>query len=41
VVHGDITTQRLLIQEGGRVNGAVRMEPVGGGTAEAAGVRIA
>lgn len=30
VVHGDITTRRLLIQEGGRVNGAVRMEPVGG-----------
>jgi cytoskeletal protein CcmA (bactofilin family) len=30
VVHGDIVTRRLLIQEGGRVNGAVRMEPVGG-----------
>lgn len=30
VVHGDIATRRLLIQEGGRVNGAVRMETVGG-----------
>ncbi|MFN0177527.1 MAG: polymer-forming cytoskeletal protein [Gemmatimonadales bacterium] len=26
VVHGDIVTPRLLIQEGGRVNGAIRME---------------
>ena len=25
-VHGDIITPRLLIQEGGRVNGGVRME---------------
>jgi cytoskeletal protein CcmA (bactofilin family) len=25
-VHGDIVTPRLLIQEGGRVNGGVRME---------------
>lgn len=25
VVHGDITTRRLLIQEGGQVNGQVRM----------------
>lgn len=25
VVHGDITTRRLLIQEGGQVNGAVKM----------------
>jgi cytoskeletal protein CcmA (bactofilin family) len=33
-VHGDIITPRLLIQEGGRVNGGVRMEPSG----EAAGV---
>jgi len=28
-VHGDIVTPRLLIQEGGRVNGGVRMEPSG------------
>lgn len=26
VVHGDITTRRLLIQEGGQVNGGVKME---------------
>jgi cytoskeletal protein CcmA (bactofilin family) len=26
VVHGDIVTRRLLIQEGGAINGAVRME---------------
>ena len=26
VVHGDILTRRLLIQEGGQVNGAVKME---------------
>jgi cytoskeletal protein CcmA (bactofilin family) len=26
IVHGDIATRRLLIQEGGRVNGAVRMD---------------
>lgn len=25
-VHGDIVTPRLLIQEGGRLNGAIRME---------------
>jgi cytoskeletal protein CcmA (bactofilin family) len=28
VVHGDILTRRLLIQEGGAVNGGVRMEGV-------------
>ena len=28
IVHGDIATRRLLIQEGGRVNGAVRMDGV-------------
>ncbi len=28
VVEGDISTRRLLIHEGGRVNGAVRMEAV-------------
>ena len=26
LVHGDIATRRLVIQEGGRVNGGVRME---------------
>lgn len=26
VVHGDIVTPRILIQEGGRINGALRME---------------
>lgn len=26
VVHGDLVTPRLLIQEGGQVNGAIRME---------------
>ena len=26
IVHGDLATRRLLIHEGGRVNGAVRME---------------
>jgi cytoskeletal protein CcmA (bactofilin family) len=26
IVHGDIVTRRLLIQEGGAVNGAIRME---------------
>jgi cytoskeletal protein CcmA (bactofilin family) len=26
VVHGDIATRRLLIQEGGQVNGGVKME---------------
>jgi cytoskeletal protein CcmA (bactofilin family) len=26
VVHGDVTTRRLLVQEGGKVNGAVKME---------------
>lgn len=26
LVHGDIVTPRLLIQEGGRLNGAIRME---------------
>jgi cytoskeletal protein CcmA (bactofilin family) len=26
VVHGDITTRRLLVQEGGQVNGSVKME---------------
>jgi cytoskeletal protein CcmA (bactofilin family) len=30
VVEGDIATPRLLIQEGGRVNGGVRMEAVTG-----------
>lgn len=26
IVHGDIVTRRLLIQEGGRVNGAMKMD---------------
>ena len=30
VVHGDIVTKRLLVQEGGAVNGAVRMDSVNG-----------
>jgi len=29
VVHGDIVTPRILIQEGGRINGALRMEGPG------------
>lgn len=28
VVHGDIVTRRLLVQEGGQVNGTVKMEVV-------------
>jgi cytoskeletal protein CcmA (bactofilin family) len=28
VVHGDIATRRLLVQEGGQVNGTVKMEVV-------------
>jgi cytoskeletal protein CcmA (bactofilin family) len=32
VVEGDIVTPRLLIQEGGRVNGGVRMETVEAGS---------
>lgn len=36
VVHGDITTKRLLVQEGGEVNGVVRMgEGVGSEAATA------
>jgi cytoskeletal protein CcmA (bactofilin family) len=27
-IHGDIVTPRLLIQEGGRLNGAIRMEAI-------------
>jgi cytoskeletal protein CcmA (bactofilin family) len=37
-VHGDIVTPRLLIQEGGKLNGGIRMEtpePASGGTAGA------
>lgn len=30
VVHGDISTRRLLIQEGGQVNGVVKMEGLEG-----------
>jgi cytoskeletal protein CcmA (bactofilin family) len=34
VVHGDITTRRLLIQEGGQVNGGVKMESMNAVTIE-------
>jgi cytoskeletal protein CcmA (bactofilin family) len=34
VVHGDITTRRLLIQEGGQVNGGVKMESMSAVTIE-------
>lgn len=34
VVHGDITTRRLTIQEGGQVNGCVKMETLGAVTSE-------
>jgi cytoskeletal protein CcmA (bactofilin family) len=34
VVHGDITTRRLLVQEGGQVNGGVKMESVSAVTIE-------
>ena len=27
VVHGDVTTHRLVVQEGGEVNGVVKMSP--------------
>lgn len=33
-VHGDILTPRLLIQEGGRLNGAIRMESPGENASE-------
>jgi cytoskeletal protein CcmA (bactofilin family) len=36
LVQGDIATRRLLIQEGGRVNGSVRME----GAQEEGGLRL-
>ena len=28
VVHGDITTKRLFVQEGGEINGVIRMGEV-------------
>lgn len=34
VVHGDITTRRLLVQEGGQVNGSVKMESLSPGSGE-------
>jgi cytoskeletal protein CcmA (bactofilin family) len=34
VVHGDITTRRLLVQEGGQVNGGVKMESLSAVTIE-------
>lgn len=40
VVHGDIATRRLLIQEGGRVNGAVKMDGVEAAKVSAEGLRL-
>lgn len=40
VVHGDIATRRLTIQEGGRVNGGVRMEGVEGERPAVEGLRL-
>jgi cytoskeletal protein CcmA (bactofilin family) len=36
VVHGDITTRQLTIQEGGQVNGCVKMETVASAVPSAA-----
>ncbi len=41
VVHGDIATHRLLVQEGGEINGVVRMGDATGGEAETGGGRQA
>jgi cytoskeletal protein CcmA (bactofilin family) len=41
VVHGDIATRRLLVQEGGEVNGVVRMGEGTGGEASTTGDRQA
>jgi len=41
VVHGDIATRRLLVQEGGEINGVVRMGEVAAGESEASGGRPA
>jgi len=41
IVHGDIVTRRLLIQEGGRVNGAVRMDGVEAQKPAMEGLRLA
>jgi cytoskeletal protein CcmA (bactofilin family) len=41
IVHGDIATRRLLIQEGGRVNGVVRMEGVDAQKTGSEGLRLA
>lgn len=41
VVHGDIATRRLLVQEGGEVNGVVRMGDVASAEAEPGGGRKA
>ena len=42
MVHGDIVTRRLLIQEGSRVNGAMKMEGAGSEQQQAAteGLRL-
>ena len=39
VVHGDITTRRLLVQEGGAINGVVRMGEVAPEEANLSGPR--
>jgi|SRR5579859_1419357 len=41
VVHGDIATRRLLVQEGGEINGVVRMGDVAAGDSETGGARQA
>lgn len=41
VVHGDIATRRLLVQEGGEINGVVRMGEVAAGESETGGRRQA
>lgn len=42
VVHGDVATRRLLVQEGGEINGVVRMgEDVGGGAGHPEGRVVA
>jgi len=41
IVHGDIATRRLLIQEGGRVNGAVSMDGLEAQKPATEGLRLA
>jgi cytoskeletal protein CcmA (bactofilin family) len=40
LVHGDIATRRLLIQEGGRVNGGVTMDGVAAEPSDGEGLRL-